>query len=105
MQRTRSRAPLAPALALALAGFAAPALADEANGKVVWIDKKNSSLLLECPDKGCPAIPNAKTGETYTFVVPAKLKKQVLAFKEGDMVKVVYEDAKEKGYVITAVSK
>jgi hypothetical protein len=105
MQRTRSRAPLAPALALALAGVAAPALADEANGKVVWIDKKNSSLLLECPDKGCPAIPNAKTGETYTFVVPAKLKKQVLAFKEGDMVKVVYEDAKEKGYVITAVSK
>lgn len=93
------------AAALAFASVAAPALADEANGKVVWFDKKNSSLLLECPDKGCPKIPDAKTGETYTFVVPAKLKKRVLAFKEGDVVKVVYEDAKDKGYVITAVSK
>lgn len=105
MHSTRSRAPLAPALALVLLAAAGTALADEANGKVVWIDEKNSSLLLECPDKGCPQIPNAKAGETYTFVVPANLKQQVLAFKEGDMVKVVYEDAKEKGYVITAVSK
>ena len=103
MDSNRSRKALA--LAAALGAFAAPAIADEASGKVVWFDAKHSSLLLECPDKGCPAIPNAKTGETYTFVVPEKLRNEVAALKEGDMVKVVYEDAKEKGYVISAVSK
>lgn len=96
---------LKPALALAIALATFNAHADEATAKVVWFDEKNSSLLLECPDKGCPTIPNAKTGETYTFVIPEKLRKDVLAFKEGDLVKVVYDDAKDKGYVITAVSK
>lgn len=105
MNGIRSRKLIAPAVGVALTAFGAAAFADEASGKVVWIDKKNSSLLLECPDKGCPKIPDAKTGETYTFVVPEKLRKQVLGFKEGDMVKVVYDDAKGKGYVITAVSK
>ena len=89
----------------ALALTTAAALADEANGKVVWIDQKNGSLLLECPDNGCPQIPNSKTGETYTFVVPEKIRAQVYAMKEGDTVKLVYDDAKEKGYVITAVAK
>ena len=103
MDRIGSRRMMA--VAGALAAFAAPALADEAVGKVVWFDAKHSSLLLECPDKGCPTIPNAKPGETYTFVVPERLKNEVAALKEGDTVKVVYEDAKEKGYVVTAVGK
>lgn len=105
MHRIRPRTVAVPALGIALATLATPVLADEAKGKLVWVDQKNSSLLLECPDNGCPKIPNAKTGETYTFVVPEKLRKQVRGFKEGDVVKVVYDDAKEKGYVITAVSK
>ena len=91
------------AAALGLASMAA--LADEASGKVVWIDEKNGSLLLECPEKGCPQIPNAKPGETYTFVVPERMRSEVYAMKEGATVKLVYEDAKEKGYVITAVAK
>lgn len=91
--------------ALAIASLGMTAFADEATGKVVWVDEKNSSLLLECPDKGCPTIPNAKAGETYTFVIPAKLKAEVAALKEGETVKVTYDDGKEKGYVITAVSK
>ena len=104
MSSTRTRNAAAAAFA-ALALAATAALADEANGKVVWIDQKNGSLLLECPDKGCPQIPNAKPGETYTFVVPEKMRAQVYAMKEGDSVKVVYDDAKDKGYIITAVSK
>ena len=90
-------------IGVALAAGCATAAADEATGKVVWIDKKNSSLLLECPDKGCPKIPDSKPGETYTFVIPAKLKKSVEALKEGQDVKLTYDDGKDKGYVITAV--
>src|SRR5438874_2266537 len=93
MAHNRLLTRLAPAVALVFASIAGIALADEASGKVVWVDAKHSNLLLECPDKGCPQIPNAKSGETYTFVVPGKLKKQVLAVKEGDVVKIVYEDA------------
>ena len=91
-------------IGIALAALSGTAVADEATGKVVWIDQKNSSLLLECPDKGCPQIPNSKTGETYTFVIPAAMSKKVAALKEGQTVRIVYDDAKEKGYVITAVS-
>lgn len=91
-------------IGVALASLSTAAVADEATGKVVWIDEKNSSLLLECPDKGCPQIPNAKTGETYTFVIPLNLKKNVTALKEGQMVTLVYDDGKDKGYVITAVN-
>jgi hypothetical protein len=79
--------------------------AEEATGKLVWVDAKNSSLLLECPDKGCPSIPDAKPGETYTFVIPAKMKAAVASLKEGETVTLVYNDAKEKGYVITSVKK
>ena len=102
--RPRSRR-CATTLAAAAALASAASHADEASGKVVWIDQKNGSLLLECPDKGCPQIPNAKPGETYTFVVPEKMRERVFALKEGETVKVAYDDAKEKGYVITAVDK
>ena len=100
MDRLCRAAPLAGAIALAMAGAA---VADEATGKVVWHDQKNASLLIECADKGCPQIPDAKPGETYTFVVPDAVKKHVEALKEGQTVKVVYDNGKEKGYVITAV--
>lgn len=96
---------LSTSFGAALAIASPAALADEATGKVVWFDVKNSSLLLECPDKGCPKIPNAKPGETYTFVVPEPVRRAVLELKEGETVKVVYDDAKDRGYVITAVSR
>ena len=103
MSSTRTSRAVASAIVLGIASTAA--FADEASGKVVWIDEKNGSLLLECPDKGCPQIPNAKPGETYTFVVPQKMRAQVYALKEGELVKIVYDDAKDKGYVITAVAR
>lgn len=96
----RAGAPLAGAIALVVAGIA---FADEATGKVVWHDKKNSSLLLECADKGCQQIPDSKPGETYTFVVPKAVKKHVDALKEGQTIRIVYDNGKEKGYLITAV--
>ena len=79
------------------------ARADEATGKVVWYDAKNGSLLIECPDKGCPSIPGAKPGETYTFVVTAQSKKAVEGLKEGQAVTLVYDDGKDKGYLIRSV--
>ena len=94
----------APVLGAMLATVGMATHADEATGKVVWIDDKNSSLLLECPEEGCGKIPNAKPGETYTFVIPAALKTRVVALKEGTTVTIAYDDGKEKGYVITAVT-
>lgn len=104
MRIHRGRRFLSAGLGAALFALYAPvAIADEVTGKVVWFDAKNSSLLIECPADGCPRIPNAKAGETYTFVVPAKVKPKVGALKEGQTVTLVYDDAKAKGYVISAV--
>jgi hypothetical protein len=104
MGKTRSRKLLALWVGLVVSLTGGVAVADEATGKLVWIDKKNSNLLLECPDNGCPKIPNSKPGETYSFVIPAKLKAKLSSLKEGQTVTIVYDDAKEKGYVITAVN-
>ena len=104
MSQDRCRNLAAPVLGALFVSVAFDACADEATGKVVWIDEKNSNLLLECPDDGCAKIPNAKPGETYTFVIPADLKSRVVALKEGSTVTLVYEDGQEKGYVLTAVS-
>lgn len=104
MSHDRTRIALRFIMAL---GLAAPlsAIGAEVTGKVVWLDDRNLSLLLECPDKGCEAIPNAKPGETYTFVVPGPMKAAALALKEGETVTVVYEDAKERGYLISSFKK
>lgn len=95
---------VARSIGITLASLCGAAVADEATGKVVWIDKVNSSLLLECPDKGCPQIPNSKTGETYTFVIPPGMKKKAESLQEGQTVTIVYDDGKDKGYLITAVT-
>ena len=94
---------LARAFGAGLAMSCVTAFADEATGKVVWVDQRNSSLLLECPANGCTKIPDAKPGETYTFVIPGSLKSAVAALKEGQTVTITYADEKEKGYVISAV--
>lgn len=92
---------LAAAAVLTLCPFGA--LADEAKGKLVWIDKQHSALLLECAEGGCPTIPNAKTGETYTFLIPAAMKTATDALKEGEALTVVYEVTEDKNYRITGV--
>jgi hypothetical protein len=104
MNHSHCRKLVARFIGLALTSLSSVAVADEATGKVVWFDEKNSSLLLECPDKGCPQIPDSKAGETYTFVIPTNLKKKVAALKEGQTITIVYDDGKDKGYVITTVN-
>lgn len=76
---------------------------DEATGKVVWIDQKNNALLLECVEGGCAKIPSAKTGETFTFVIPANLKSAVDALKENQQVTVTYRLAQGGGYGLVGV--
>lgn len=81
-----------------------PVWAADVTGKVAWVDARNAALLLEClSEQSCAAIPSAKTGETYTFVVPSSLMVQVAALKEGQQITVTYDDLKERGYVLTAV--
>jgi hypothetical protein len=87
----------------AIAALPQTARADEATGKVVWVDQKNNSLLLECIDKGCPKIPSAKSGETFTFVIPANMKTAVGALKEGQQVTVTYQTAQSGGYSLVGV--
>ena len=99
------RSALAVILFLMLSALSAAARAEEATGKVAWIDARNSSLLLECHENGCPKIPDFKPSETYIFVFPASLSAAILALKEGDIVKIAYDDGKEKGYVITSVRR
>lgn len=91
------------AASVALTALAKPASADEATGKVVWVDAKNNALLLECVNNGCAKIPEAKTGETFTFVIPANLKSAVAAIKEGQQVTVTYQVAQGGGYSLAAV--
>lgn len=88
---------------LALATLPASAWAADVNGNLVWFDERNSALLLECVDGGCAAIPSAKPGETYTFIVPAALRATVAQLKEGQKLALSYEDRKEGGYVIVAL--
>lgn len=93
----------AAAAAFVLTTLAQPAQADEATGKVVWVDAKNNALLLECVNNGCAKIPEAKTGETFTFAIPANLKNAVAAIKEGQQVTVTYQAAPGTGYNLVAV--
>ena len=94
---------LAAAAILAVTALAQPARADEATGKVIWVDMKNNALLLECVANGCAKIPSAQVGETFTFVIPANLKTAVTTIKEGQQVTVTYQAAQGGGYNLVAV--
>lgn len=89
--------------AVALTALSQAARADEATGKVTWVDQKNNALLLECIDKGCAKIPSAKKGENFTFVIPAALKSKVGALKEGQQVTVSYKAGSSGGYELVGV--
>ncbi len=91
------------AASLALAALPSAAWAADAAGNFVWFDERNSALLLECVEGGCAAIPSAKPGETYTFIVPPALRAAVAQLKEGQKLALSYEDRKEGGYVIVAL--
>ena len=89
--------------AVALTALSQAARADDATGKITWIDQKNNALLLECIDKGCAKIPSAKKGENFTFVIPAGLKSKVAALKEGQQVTVSYKSTQGGAYELISV--
>lgn len=77
--------------------------AEQASGILVWVDERNAALLLECAEGGCGKIPSAKTGETYTFVIPPGLKSAVGNLKEGQKITVVYDTRADGAYVMVSV--
>jgi hypothetical protein len=74
--------------------------ADEATGKVVWVDTRNAALLLECVADGCKQIPSAAKGETFTFAIPERLMAGVGALKEGQQITVAYEKTAQGSYAL-----
>lgn len=91
------------ASALGSIGFCLSAQAEEATGKVVWVDTKNNAILIECSAGGCAKIPGAKDGETFTFVIPANLMSAVAGLKEGQQVTLTYQAGQGPGYGLIAV--
>lgn len=97
-------APPAPAPAPApTASAKASAHTGILSGKIVWVDLKTSTLLLECQDQeGCKSV-KGKGGETHASVIPASLKGAAGSWKEGSMVKVTFEDLPDGGRVLKTV--
>ncbi|MDP1691589.1 MAG: hypothetical protein Q8L49_06500 [Burkholderiaceae bacterium] len=92
-----------PASAAAPPAAAPAAKVEHLSGKVVWVDLKNSSLLVECQnDEGCKAV-KGKKGETYPSLIPASLKGAAGSWAEGSLVTVTYEDRPDGGRVIQKV--
>ena len=83
---------------------AAPAAANTMSGKIVWVDLKNSALLVECVDNdGCKSV-QGKKGETYTLVIPDGMKGTAASWKEGGQVKILFEDRADGGRSLRSVS-
>jgi len=100
MRKSRFIRSVAGMTGAVLASFCTAALADEATGKVVWVDAKNSALLLECIANGCKQIPSAAVGETFTFSIPDTLKGGVAALKEGQQITIAYEKTQQGSYTV-----
>lgn len=100
MQRGRLIRSVAGTAGVVLALLSTVARADEATGKVVWVDTRNSALLLECVTDGCKQIPSAAKGETFTFSIPEKLRTGVAGLKEGQQITVSYEKTPQGSYAL-----
>jgi hypothetical protein len=100
MRKSRFTSSVVGIAGAVLAMLSSSALADEATGKVVWVDAKNSALLLECIANGCKQIPSAAVGETFSFSIPEKLKASAATLKEGQQITVAYEQAPQGGYAL-----
>lgn len=93
----------APTPAPAAAAKAAP-VSGTMTGKVVWVDIKNSALLVVCQDTpGCKDV-SGKAGETYTLIIPPAMKKTAESWKEGGVVKVTFEDRADGGRSLKSVN-
>ncbi len=82
-------------IAVLTASFPVIAAGEDATGKVVFVDTRNSALLLEAA-KGGGGIPGAKEGETFTFIVPAELQGAAGGLAPGDAVAVTFEEKEGK---------
>jgi hypothetical protein len=100
MRKSRFIRSVAGMIGVLLASLCTAALADEATGKVVWVDARNSALLLECIADGCKQIPAAAKGETFTFSIPEKLKAGAVALKEGQQITIAYEKTQQGSYAL-----
>jgi len=81
------------------------AIAGEMRGAVVWVDMKNSAVLVVCEDDaGCKDV-QGKKGETFTMVIPGDLRKAAESWSEGSRVTVVFEDREGGGRALKSVSK
>lgn len=99
----QSGSPPPAAAPRAAASSAAPA-GGEMSGKIVWVDMKNSALLVVCEtNEGCKDV-QGKKGETYTLIIPDSMKGRAASWKEGGMVKVVFEDRADGGRALKSVS-
>lgn len=99
MPASQATAPAAP-VAAAKAGAVSGTMA----GKVVWVDLKNSALLVVCQDDaGCKDV-SGKKGETYTLIIPPAMKKAAEGWKEGGAVKVTFEDRDDGGRSLKSVN-
>jgi hypothetical protein len=74
------------------------------SGKIVWVDLKNSALLVECESNDACKSVGGKKGETYTLTIPEKMKGTAASWKEGGMVKILFEDRPDGARALKSVS-
>jgi hypothetical protein len=81
------------------------AFAGEMSGSVVWVDMKNSAVLVVCDeDANCKDV-QGKKGETFTMIIPDNLRKDAESWSEGSRLTVVFEDRDSGGRALKSVSK
>jgi len=102
IQRSKWLSMLAMAAATCLS---ATALAGEMRGAVVWVDMKNSAVLVVCEEDATCKDVQGKKGETFTMIIPDNLRKDAESWSEGSRVAVVFEDRESGGRALKSVSK
>jgi hypothetical protein len=104
MKSSRAARGIAALATAAAVGISGTAIAGEMRGVVVWVDMKNSALLVVCEDDaGCKDL-QGKKGETFTMVIPDSMKPAASAWQEGGKVTVVFEDRDAGGWALKTVS-
>lgn len=104
MKNGRTAKRLAALTIAAGLGIAGAAVAGEMRGTVVWVDLKNSALLIVCDENDACKDVQGKKGETFTMVIPDGMKQAAASWKEGGKVAVVFEDRDSGGRALKTVS-
>lgn len=104
MESSRISKGLTVVLACAALGIAGATAAGEMRGTVVWVDLKNSALLIVCDEDAACKDVSGKKGETFTLIIPEGMKQSATSWKEGGKVAVVFEDRDSGGRALKTVS-